>query len=85
LQTFVRRIEKILNNQVTMKKMMGRERNLDCGIKRYREMILDAAETFLRFFGLIEVFIEILRRQNSMDIKGMVLVRYNTCIRNITR
>jgi hypothetical protein len=51
LQTFVRRIEKILNNQVTMKKMMGRERNLDCGIKRYREMILDAAETFLRFFG----------------------------------
>jgi len=24
---------------------------MDCGIKRYREMILDAAETFLRFFG----------------------------------
>jgi hypothetical protein len=51
LQTFVRWIVKILNNQLTVKKMMGRERNLDCGIKRYREMILDAAETFLRFFG----------------------------------
>jgi hypothetical protein len=34
-------------------------------------MILDAAETFLRSFGFDRVFIEILRRQNSMDIKGM--------------
>jgi hypothetical protein len=51
LQTFVRRIAKIINNQLTVKKMMGRERNLDCGIKRYRETILDTAETFLRFFG----------------------------------
>ena len=31
--------------------MIGRERNLDSGIERYREMILDATETLLRFFG----------------------------------
>jgi hypothetical protein len=71
LQTFVLWIVKILNNQLTVKIMMGRERNLDSGIERYREMVLDAAETLLRFLALIEAFIEILRRPNSMEIKGM--------------
>jgi len=50
--------------------MITRERNLDSGIERYREMILDATETLLRFLAFIEMFIEILRRQNSMGIKG---------------
>jgi len=50
--------------------MIARERNLDSGIERYREMILDATETLLRFFGFDRMFIEILRRQNSIEIKG---------------
>jgi hypothetical protein len=71
LQTFVHRIVKILNNQLTVKKMMVGERNLDSAIERYREIILDFVETLLRFFGFDRSVYSNLRRRNSMEIKGM--------------